>query len=146
MNEPPVEDDRSGAGPKYICERREEKKIRRRLLQSAFFSDILAVALVIALCTGGWTRDSDGRAANAMSGDSHLVTWSAACRRNETGSRATFSMSWFLRMDSTDVAGERRPFTESGVRMMSTMNCRRTRGSTRTARTSVGERGCVMAI
>ncbi|KAK1964304.1 hypothetical protein LY78DRAFT_682585 [Colletotrichum sublineola] len=92
----PVEDDRSSAGPKYIFERHEEKKIRRRLLQSALFFDILAVTLVIALCIGGWTRGNDGSSANAISGDSHLVTWSAVYRRNATGTRTTFSMSWFL--------------------------------------------------
>ncbi|KAK1993740.1 hypothetical protein LX36DRAFT_242973 [Colletotrichum falcatum] len=92
----PVEDDRSSTGPKYVFERHEEKKIRRRLIQSAFFFDILAATLVIALCIGGWTRANDGWSANAMSGDSHLVTWSAAYRQNETGSRKTFSMSWFL--------------------------------------------------
>ncbi|GKT55315.1 hypothetical protein ColTof4_07817 [Colletotrichum tofieldiae] len=92
----PIEDDRSSAGPKFIFERHEERKIRRRLLQSAFFFDIIAVALVISLCIGGWTRSNSGYSTSTMSEDSHLVTWSAAYRRNATGLRRTFVMSWFL--------------------------------------------------
>ncbi|GKT41908.1 uncharacterized protein ColSpa_02089 [Colletotrichum spaethianum] len=92
----PIEDDRSIAGPKYIFERHEEKKIRRRLLQSAFFFDVLAVALVMSLCIGGWTRSNSGWSTGTMSEESHLVTWSAAYRRNATGLERTFAMSWFL--------------------------------------------------
>lgn len=80
----PGEDDASGVSQKFIFSWSEEKGIRRRLIASALFFDLIAVALALALCIGGWTKNDVSFTGDIISGDTHLVTVSQGLPSSST--------------------------------------------------------------
>lgn len=69
-----TEEDASVSAQKFIFTRPEERKIRRRFIGNAVVFDVIAIALVIPLCVGGWVKNGNQQAGNVNSGDVHLAT------------------------------------------------------------------------
>ncbi|KAF6836823.1 hypothetical protein CPLU01_03404 [Colletotrichum plurivorum] len=91
-----TEDGASASAQKFIFTRKEERKIRHRLLGTAFVFDAVAVALIFPLCIGGWIFSSSKNSGSINGGDAHLATWSVTYQRNQSLRESTFAMTWFL--------------------------------------------------